>query len=90
MELEISGTSWLTKTNESVTKHDASPLNAHDSLLVHGSLIHKVKHLLWGEVSNGHLGDLRLRLRLLGKVFPIKPVKSLLWGIEKLSDHTHR
>ena len=58
-------------------KHDASPVKAHGCLLDHGPLVHKVKDLLWGEVSNGHLGVLGLRLRLLGKVLPIKPVKGL-------------
>ena len=66
-------------------EHDTSPVKAHGCLLDHGSRVNKVKHLIWSEVSNGHLGDLGLRLRLLGKVFPIKPVKSLLWGFEKLS-----
>jgi hypothetical protein len=71
-------------------EHDTSPVKAHGCLLDHGSLAHKIKYLIWGKVSNGYLGDLGLRLRLLGKVFPVKPVKGLLWGIEKLSDHTHR
>ena len=61
-------------------EHNTSPVKAHGCLLDHGSLVNKVKYLIWGEVSNGYLGDLGLglRLRLLGKVFPIKPVKSLL------------